>query len=231
MSDNFSTLISYLPRMDQTDWNLVTWVKIASAITGTVFVGVFLLFQKIKLPLSAARRVGRFYFWPSFPLLYIAAKVRGKGNWWVAIDDHVYLGAAPFAFLGHVDQLKKMGVRAVVNMCDEYSGPEREYRRKGIEQLYLPTVDHCEPSVEDLTRAVAFIQQQKQKGASVYVHCRAGHGRGASVIMCWLLADKKFNLEEAQQYLSTIRHVRSKLWRQKNINEFYFTYLNNNPKS
>lgn len=35
-------------------------------------------------------------------------------------------------------------------MCEEYAGPVKTYKRLGIEQLHLPTVDHVEPSFEDL---------------------------------------------------------------------------------
>ena len=35
-------------------------------------------------------------------------------------------------------------------MCEEYRGPIKTYDRLGIEQLYLPTTDHFEPSVEDM---------------------------------------------------------------------------------
>ena len=41
-------------------------------------------------------------------------------------------------------------VRGVINMCEEYKGPISKYNELGIEQLYLPTTDHFEPSEEHL---------------------------------------------------------------------------------
>jgi hypothetical protein len=35
-------------------------------------------------------------------------------------------------------------------MCDEYGGPIRKYQQLGMRQLRLRTVDHFEPSVNDL---------------------------------------------------------------------------------
>jgi atypical dual specificity phosphatase len=35
-------------------------------------------------------------------------------------------------------------------MCKEYRGPTRQYEKLGMKELWLPTVDHFEPSVEDL---------------------------------------------------------------------------------
>ena len=37
----------------------------------------------------------------------------------------------------------------VVNLCAEYEGPTAAYARLGLDQLWLPTVDHVEPTVED----------------------------------------------------------------------------------
>jgi atypical dual specificity phosphatase len=91
------------------------------------------------------------------------------------------------AVLGHPGRLHEMGVRGVVNMCDEYAGPGEAYGQLGIKQLRLPTVDHFEPSLQALEEAARFIEGFRKRGEKVYVHCKAGHGRGASVAMSWLM--------------------------------------------
>jgi atypical dual specificity phosphatase len=72
----------------------------------------------------------------------------------------------------HVSTLQKLGIKAVVNMMDEYGGPHDMYLRAGISQLYLPTVDHCEPSLEHLHKGVEFIQYHKSRNNGVYIHCK-----------------------------------------------------------
>ena len=111
------------------------------------------------------------------------------GNYWTKVDDTLILGCAPMGFLGHPDALYGLGVRGVVNMCYEYSGPKANYAKLGIKQLHLPTVDHTEPSVECLKDAVEFIKEHKKRGEKVYVHCKAGHGRAASVALSWLISE------------------------------------------
>ena len=74
-----------------------------------------------------------------------------------AITDEVYLGSLPFS--GDVVTLHAAGVTGVVNMCEEYSGPLEQYTQMGIEQCYCPTVDMTAPTLEDLSRAVIFINQ------------------------------------------------------------------------
>jgi atypical dual specificity phosphatase len=113
-------------------------------------------------------------------------------------------------------------VRAVVNLCAEYKGPVHQYAELGMTQLWLPTVDHFDPSVEDLEKAVRFIQKYKDAGVKVYVHCRAGHGRSAAVAFAWLLSQgPDADRNELNAYLSTLRDVRKTLWRQQNICQFH----------
>jgi atypical dual specificity phosphatase len=88
--------------------------------------------------------------------------------------------------------------------------------------LHLPTTDHFEPTVQDLERAVQFIEQYEQTGKKVYVHCRAGHGRSAAVVFAWLLSkDPDVDLQELNQELCKIRSVRKTLWKQPNIIRFH----------
>ena len=41
-------------------------------------------------------------------------------------------------------------VRSVINLCEEYRGPVNKYKKLGMKQLRLKTIDHFEPSFEDL---------------------------------------------------------------------------------
>ena len=120
-------------------------------------------------------------------------------------------------------------------MCKEYRGPTASYDRLGIEELWLPTADHFEPSVKDLERAVEFVKFHQALGNKVYIHCRAGHGRSAAAVFAWLLSkendgvapsvEKKDSLRQLRKDLNAefckIRDVRSSLWKQRNIIEFH----------
>lgn len=85
-------------------------------------------------------------------------------------------------------------------MCYEYPGPKSYYNRLGIKQLHLPTVDHFEPSLEYMKEAVAFIQEYKDRGEKVYVHCKAANGRGAAIALCWLIHTNKQTTAEVMSY-------------------------------
>lgn len=133
------------------------------------------------------------------------------------------MGGAPLGIGGVPDRLRDMyGVRGVVNMCEEYNGPITRYDKLGMEELHLKTVDHFEPSLEDLKSAVSFIQTLEKEEKRVYVHCRAGHGRSAAIVLAWLLyKNPQSDPMTLNQYLCEKRNVRKTLWKQPNINAFY----------
>lgn len=148
-------------------------------------------------------------------------------RWWDRIDPHVIVGAYPFA--GDVASLRGEGVRAVVNTCEEYSGPERQYDQHGIEQLHIPTTDFTHPSLSDVESAVEFIQKYKLQNDSVYIHCKAGRARSATIAMCWLIKYREMTAEEAQQHLSKSRpHVNRFLASRPVVQEFAKALAENN---
>ncbi|CAM9637789.1 unnamed protein product, partial [Hapterophycus canaliculatus] len=180
--------------------------------------GLFGLFQLHLLPKAWGPWVSKIYFWPTLPFTMI----RAFDNYWTKMDDTVYLGAAPVGFLGHADAIHQKGIVAVINMCGEYRGPVDDYRRLGIEQLWLPTVDHEEPDLADYNRGVAFIEKWHRKGGKVLVHCKAGHGRSSAIVMGWLLAsDRNSTPREVQTQMSSKRRVRKYLYKQLNLRLFY----------
>ena len=179
---------------------------------------LYVLNQKHLLPLSASRVVSKLFFWPTVPITLS----RRVGRWTTVVDDAVVLGGAPFGWLGYPKKMvEEFRVRGVINMCDEYRGPTSSYARLGVEQLRLPTVDHFEPSVEDLKRAVSFISKHEARGDRVYVHCKAGHGRSAAVVYSWLLyKNPRAKPSALNEKLSAMRNVRTSLYKQPNINSF-----------
>jgi atypical dual specificity phosphatase len=175
----------------------------------------YVLNQSHVLPRPIASVVSKVLFWPTLPI----TASRRIGEWVTNIDDTVVMGGAPFSFLGYPQKLHdKYGVRGVVNFCEEYRGPVRQYKLLGIEELYLPTTDHFEPSKEDLMSALSFIKRHKVQGKKVYVHCRAGHGRSGAAVFAWmLLKDPNVDPRQLNAEFGKMRNVRSTLWKQPNI--------------
>lgn len=165
------------------------------------------MFQKKMFSKQNTQIVSAIFFYPTFP---ITALLR-LGNYWTKIDDVVVLGCAPmslpFGIIDHPSMLYKLGVRGVINMCTEYSGPVTSYQTLGMEQLRLPTVDHFEPTVDQFEEAVLFIEKHRSLGNKVYVHCKAGHGRAASVVQCWLMTQNKHMTSKVRYLLDRSYYI------------------------
>jgi atypical dual specificity phosphatase len=162
--------------------------------------------------------LARVLFYPTLWWNVALSRLLKRRRWWDWIDDWVLLGAFPSA--RHIEKLKLAGVGAVVNTCREHCGPQEEYRRAGIEQLHLPIIDFVSPSLDDVRAAVAFIHAQIARGRKVYVHCKAGRGRSATVALCYLIS-KGLTPEQAQLLLIQKRpHVLGKLCKRPVVAQF-----------
>lgn len=139
-----------------------------------------------------------------------------------AMDATVTVGVAPVAFASHPAALHALGVRGVVNLCDEFRGPVRLYAELGMHELWLPTIDHHEPSLAALQAAVKFIRRFKDQNQKVYVHCKAGHGRSAAVAFCWLFTQHHSDMEMASiaRFMESKRKVRKDLHMQPSVSMF-----------
>jgi len=183
-----------------------------------ITVALYVLNQSHLLPKPLAALVSKVLFYPTLPIT--ASKRIGK--WVTRIDKSLVMGGAPFAMLDYPRKLNDdYGVWGVINMCEEWRGPTRHFKKLGMEELYLPTTDHFEPSQEDLISALSFIKRHEAQGKTVYVHCRAGHGRSGAVAYAWLLLKGyPTSLDDPKSLnadLRKIRKVRPNLWKQPNI--------------
>jgi protein tyrosine phosphatase (PTP) superfamily phosphohydrolase (DUF442 family) len=100
---------------------------------------------------------------------------------------------------GHVHALTAEGVTAVLNLCEdgEYWQGEREviesaYRRAGIDEHRLGVRDGCTVPPALLERAVALAGE-----GTLYVHCRGGRERSATVCTAILSRRHGVSVEEA----------------------------------
>ncbi len=165
------------------------------------------------------RLVARLLFWPTLAWNYLLAKWLHRRNWWDEIDKDVLIGALPLK--SDVPALKRAGIGAVVNTCREYAGPIRAYAEAGITQFRIPTTDFTAPELADIESAVQFMQQQIAAGKRIYVHCKAGRARSATVVLCWLIEAKNLTPEQAQQWILKCRpHAHRHLTRRAVVQQF-----------
>ncbi len=165
------------------------------------------------------RLLVRATFWPTLAFNRLMCLL---GIWrpFDEVDPHVVLGALPSKAM--LRKLRRLGVTGVINCCDEYCGDAAALSELGLEQLHLPTLDYHSPGAEHVRQALAFIDRHARTGGRVYIHCKAGRGRSATLALCYLIARRGLTPEQAYAELKRIRpHIDRGLARRKVVREMH----------
>ncbi|KAI8348492.1 protein-tyrosine phosphatase-like protein [Mortierella sp. GBAus27b] len=91
-------------------------------------------------------------------------------------------------------------------MCGEFQGHLETMAQLGLVQCWIPTPDFHVPTLESIWVGVHFISKcearwqelEESKRGHVYIHCKAGRGRSATVALCWLVYYYNLTPQEAQ---------------------------------
>lgn len=102
------------------------------------------------------------------------------------ITDHLGVGAAPMSHAA-LDSLRRQGVRAILNLCQEFSDLHEIEADAGFEVYHLPIADEEAPDLAELEKALAWLDEATYLGRKVYIHCRHGIGRTGTVLNAYLL--------------------------------------------
>ncbi|CAM6031264.1 unnamed protein product, partial [Sphagnum compactum] len=154
-----------------------------------------------------ANMFARVTFYPTLFYNIFMERVSSR-RWYDRIDDHMILGAVPFRSMAE-DLIKNENVKAVVSMNEDYelwffNNAER-WSQYNVKFLQLATTDIFEsPDQNKLLKGVEFINKflpyhekmneigtessvSKEEYGTVYVHCKAGRTRSATLVGCYLM--------------------------------------------
>ncbi|CAF3961179.1 unnamed protein product [Adineta steineri] len=164
---------------------------------------------------------------PAFLLVIIFKLLNNPLNsLYSQITPNCYLGCLPLP--SDVEVLNKIGIQCVVNMCAEYNGPRGTYKKYNIEQLHLPTVDSTAPSLKTIQKGVKFMKEASDNNKKIFVHCKGGMGRSATIVFCHLVANEKMSPEDALKLLKEKRaEVTTSLIHYASVKRFVVSLKNN----
>ncbi len=86
-----------------------------------------------------------------------------------------------------LDSIKDQGIRAIVNLCGEFTDLHEIEEQAGFEVCYLPTPDECAPDLEKMKEALEWLDEALYLKKKVLIHCRHGHGRTGTFISAYFL--------------------------------------------
>ncbi|KAG0724133.1 Phosphatidylglycerophosphatase and protein-tyrosine phosphatase 1 [Chionoecetes opilio] len=127
---------------------------------------------------------------------------------WDAVGTHFLQLSTTDIFEAQHFKPKSVNISIFKSFLSFYS--LQEWDAVGVQFLQLSTTDIFEaPSQDKLRRGVAFIAAvagggEGQQGA-VYVHCKAGRTRSATLVACYLMAKYKWSPEKAVAHIAAAR--------------------------
>lgn len=188
----------------------------------------------------------RVTFYPTLFYNVVMERITTR-NWYDRIDETVILGALPFRRTTK-QLIDDENIKAVVSMNEDYelsllSNTEKEWRKHNVEFLQLSTTDIFQaPSQEKLQDGVNFINKFRNVSSrklgntstvdghnepgTVYVHCKAGRTRSATLVACYLITKNHWTPEEAVDYMRTKRsHILLHTAQWSALKEFYTRHV------
>jgi len=180
---------------------------------GYVFTGPSLIFMLAAATVSiniaqAVLRHRKEIFYES-SLIYVSLRNLfnpKKYPWWNRIDEGVLLGALP---IKEKDHLETIPAQAILTLLEPFELENRwpfttaisaeEWKESEVETFRIGAVDIEGVKVEDIDQGVEFMRRQILNGRTVYVHCKAGVGRSATVVACYFL---KYGLANGKRFAS-----------------------------
>ena len=111
------------------------------------------------------------------------------------ITDNLAVGHAPMSY-DDLEVIRKQGIDAIVNLCAEYCDLHEIEGKTGFEVYYLPIPDENAPEIEDIEKALNWLDEAISMGKKVLVHCRFGIGRTGTFVTAYLVK-KGFSLKVA----------------------------------
>jgi protein-tyrosine phosphatase/Fe-S-cluster containining protein len=129
------------------------------------------------------------------------------------LTESLGLGHAPLSH-GEMESMREQGINAIVNLCGEFCNLHEIQKEYDFEVYYLPTCDEEVPSMDELEKALDWLDEAIYLGKKVLVHCRFGIGRTATFVMAYLLR-KGYGLKVARKKVEDTRAVTSSFsqWR------------------
>ena len=122
------------------------------------------------------------------------------------VDEDLFLACRLFG--KDIDDLKRRGVGAVLDVTAEFDGLDWSSYQSDIDYLNIPVLDHTSPTIAQLNTAINFIDQHQKKGTGVVVHCALGRGRSVLTVAAYLLAKSPgLTIESAMEKIQSVRQT------------------------
>ena len=156
---------------------------------------------------------------------YIVKKFKYEGSllythwtsnaWWTKIEPYpIYLGALPLKSEGHLQPIIDLGVTRVLSVVEDFEFEDgwlnkpvkiADWTARNIQVHHIPAVDFAPLTNAEIQEGVQYLADMIREGHTVYVHCKAGRGRSATIVIAYLMQYQGISLNEAIAFVKDQR--------------------------
>jgi protein-tyrosine phosphatase len=129
------------------------------------------------------------------------------GPWWSKIEPYnIYLGALPLQNKGHFQQILDLGIHQVISVVEDFemedgylNSPVKavDWKKKGIDVKQIKAVDFLPLTREEIKTGIQELAESLKGGKTVYIHCKAGRGRSATIVIAYLMQHQLMSFDDA----------------------------------
>lgn len=169
-------------------------------------------------------------------------------TWWSEIIDGIILGAIPLKNYKHNEILVNTeNVKYILTILDQFELETITYISKpvkpedwiecNVSQKIINSSDFKPLKIHDIHDGVLFLEKcineikQNKDERKIYVHCKAGHGRSAIIVIAYLMKNHGMNLEAAHEFTRNKRNTINLNNSQYNSLNEYYSFINNTGES
>ncbi len=102
------------------------------------------------------------------------------------LTSQLAVGYAPMSY-EELDSIRDQGIVAIVNLCGEFTDLHEIEEQAGFEVCFLPTPDECAPDMEEMKKALEWLDEALYLKKKILIHCRHGHGRTGTFVSAYFL--------------------------------------------
>lgn len=102
------------------------------------------------------------------------------------LTSQIAVGYAPMSY-DQLESIRDQGIVGIVNLCGEFTDLHEIEEDFGFEVYYLPTPDECAPDLEEMKKALEWMDEALYLKKKILIHCRHGHGRTGTFVSAYFL--------------------------------------------
>ena len=149
----------------------------------------------------------------------LRARVAAEPTGFVWVEKGKLAGSGYPASRSQVEWLVRAGINSILTLTTD-ALPSEFTRDLDVVTGHVPMHDHQPPSVDDLGRAVEFVEEQQMAGKTVLIHCLAGEGRTGCVLAAYLVKMKGLDADQAMAEVRKAKPQFVELRQESSVREF-----------